>query len=106
MNKIWQPWLQVYLHIIEVFIEYQEIVSVYNFIVALNPIFQNEEKTDRKHVKKKVIYFWNCADVNKWLKKHCGQFHKLYGSTFMRHEISGIFFVCDKRGTFIVASFF
>ena len=40
--------------------------------------------------KPKPLYFWNAADVNKWLKKHNSHYHSLYGELFEQQEITGI----------------
>ncbi|XP_013380536.1 protein aveugle [Lingula anatina] len=37
----------------------------------------------------KPLYFWGKADVNKWLRKHGGNYYQLYGQLFLDHEISG-----------------
>ncbi|XP_069126876.1 protein aveugle-like isoform X2 [Argopecten irradians] len=39
--------------------------------------------------KTKPLYFWTCADVNKWLKKHCSQFHGIYGDLLLQQEVTG-----------------
>ncbi|KAL5016198.1 hypothetical protein ScPMuIL_005787 [Solemya velum] len=39
--------------------------------------------------KTKPLYFWNSADVNKWLRKHGGQYHDLYGELFLEQEVTG-----------------
>ena len=37
----------------------------------------------------KSIFFWNNADVMKWLNRHCGEYYGLYGQFFFEHEITG-----------------
>ncbi|WAR22867.1 SAM12-like protein [Mya arenaria] len=39
--------------------------------------------------KTKPLYFWTSADVNKWLKKHGGHCHELYGQLFLEQEVTG-----------------
>ncbi|XP_059178431.1 sterile alpha motif domain-containing protein 10-like [Physella acuta] len=39
--------------------------------------------------KPKPLYFWNGADVNKWLRKHGGHYYELYGDIWSRHEVTG-----------------
>jgi len=39
--------------------------------------------------KTKPLFFWTSADVNKWLKKHGGHCHELYGQIFTEHEVTG-----------------
>ncbi|XP_045159617.2 protein aveugle-like [Mercenaria mercenaria] len=39
--------------------------------------------------KTKPLYFWTSADVNKWLKKHGGHCHDLYGELFLNQEVTG-----------------
>ncbi|CAG2100631.1 unnamed protein product [Medioppia subpectinata] len=37
----------------------------------------------------KPVFFWNNADVMKWLKRHCEQYYGLYGHAFLENEITG-----------------
>jgi hypothetical protein len=37
----------------------------------------------------KPVFFWNNADVMKWLKRHCEEYYGLYGNTFLENEITG-----------------
>jgi len=37
----------------------------------------------------KPVFFWNNADVMKWLNRHCEEYHGLYGNLFVEHEITG-----------------
>lgn len=39
--------------------------------------------------KTKPLYFWTSADVNKWLKKHGGHCHELYGDLLLQEEVTG-----------------
>ncbi|KAL4235585.1 SAM domain (Sterile alpha motif) [Mactra antiquata] len=39
--------------------------------------------------KTKPLFFWTSADVNKWLKKHGGHCHDLYGEKFLEQEVTG-----------------
>lgn len=39
--------------------------------------------------KTKPLSFWTSADVNKWLKKHGGHCHDLYGELFLQQEVTG-----------------
>ena len=39
--------------------------------------------------KTKPLYFWTSADVNKWLKKHGGHCHELYGELLLEEEVTG-----------------
>lgn len=45
--------------------------------------------SQKKKGRTKVIYFWRSEDVNKWLRKHCGLYHQMYGDTFIFHDING-----------------
>ncbi|CAG5133499.1 unnamed protein product [Candidula unifasciata] len=52
-------------------------------------------KTDGLTVKRgmkgkpKPLYFWNSADVNKWLRKHGGLYYELYGDLLSKHDVTG-----------------
>ncbi|KAH9515305.1 Sterile alpha motif domain-containing protein 12 [Bulinus truncatus] len=39
--------------------------------------------------KTKPLYFWNIADVNKWLKKHARDYFEMYKEVFNKHEVTG-----------------
>ncbi|XP_064607006.1 protein aveugle-like [Liolophura sinensis] len=52
------------------------------------PLKPKEVKKTPKS-KSKPLYFWNSADVNKWLKKHGGQCFDLYGELFLEHDVTG-----------------
>lgn len=45
-----------------------------------NPTTQNRPK---------AVFFWNNADVMKWLKRHCETYHGMYGNLFLEQEITG-----------------
>lgn len=35
------------------------------------------------------MYSWNVNDVQKWLKRHCGDYYDAYVNKFIQHEITG-----------------
>lgn len=37
----------------------------------------------------KPVFFWNNADVMKWLKRQCEEYYGMYGNLFVEHEITG-----------------
>lgn len=37
----------------------------------------------------KLVFFWNNADVMKWLKRHSEECYSLYGQLFLENEITG-----------------
>ncbi|KAK3579146.1 hypothetical protein CHS0354_022168 [Potamilus streckersoni] len=39
--------------------------------------------------KTKPLHFWASTDVNKWLKKHGGHCHDLYGNLLLEQEVTG-----------------
>ncbi|KAK6196339.1 hypothetical protein SNE40_001581 [Patella caerulea] len=39
--------------------------------------------------KPKPLYFWTCADVNKWLRKHGGVCYELYGELLTQNDVTG-----------------
>jgi hypothetical protein len=39
--------------------------------------------------KPKPLYFWDSADVNKWLRKHGGLYYELYGDLLSKHDVTG-----------------
>lgn len=45
--------------------------------------------TPTENPRPKSIFFWNNADVMKWLQRHCNEFFNLYGQNFLDHEITG-----------------
>lgn len=32
---------------------------------------------------------WNVHDVQKWLRRHCGDYFQLYGDKFLKNDITG-----------------
>jgi len=50
---------------------------------STSTVTKNEEK------RPKSVFFWNNADVMKWLKRHCEEYYGLYGQLFLEHEITG-----------------
>lgn len=49
----------------------------------------NWQNTDGNSRRPKPVFFWNNADVMKWLKRHCEQYYGLYGNAFLENEITG-----------------
>jgi len=50
------------------------------------PATGNKQKT--KTARPKPVNLWTVADVQKWYKRHCGEYLK-YAELFMQHEITG-----------------
>ncbi|CAE1257236.1 unnamed protein product [Acanthosepion pharaonis] len=51
-----------------------------------------EKPKDTSNVKKnkrKPLYLWSTADVNKWLRKHCSCYCDMYENMFLDHEVTG-----------------
>lgn len=46
----------------------------------------NQKKTNTRP---KPVFFWTNADVLKWLRRHCQDYHTLYASYFLEHDITG-----------------
>lgn len=68
-----------------------EAVSKPEQTIAPKPTKESISSVGKKTAKNKSkpLYFWSAADVNKWLKKHGGHYHQLYGELFMQQEITG-----------------
>ncbi|XP_054168876.1 protein aveugle-like [Oppia nitens] len=45
--------------------------------------------TNSAEKRPKPVFFWNNADVMKWMKRHCEQYYGLYGNAFLENEITG-----------------
>ncbi|KAK2162109.1 hypothetical protein NP493_1542g00011 [Ridgeia piscesae] len=43
----------------------------------------------RPRSQSKLLYFGTADDVNRWLRKYCGQYFQLYGGLFKQHDING-----------------
>lgn len=50
---------------------------------------QNTAESDIKSNRPKPVFFWNNAEVMKWLKRHCEQFYGEYGQCFVENEVTG-----------------
>lgn len=42
-------------------------------------------KTERP----RPVYLWTVNDVQKWLRRHCSDYHPLYCELFLQHDITG-----------------
>ncbi|CAI9736712.1 alpha motif domain-containing 12 [Octopus vulgaris] len=54
-------------------------------------VTSDDKVKDNSNVKKKrkPLYFWSTADVNKWLRKRCGCYCDMYENMFLDHEVTG-----------------
>ena len=49
---------------------------------------QSDQNGDQPN-RPKPVFFWNNADVMKWLKRQCEDHYGTYGNLFVEHEITG-----------------
>ncbi|XP_053610651.1 protein aveugle [Plodia interpunctella] len=49
----------------------------------------NTNKPKAKATRPKAVYLWTEADVQKWLRRHCGDYYSLYWERFHEHDITG-----------------
>ncbi|XP_013199555.1 protein aveugle [Amyelois transitella] len=49
----------------------------------------NTNKPKAKATRPKAVYLWTEADVQKWLRRHCGDYYNLYWERFHEHDITG-----------------
>ncbi|KAI8439741.1 hypothetical protein MSG28_013434 [Choristoneura fumiferana] len=49
----------------------------------------NSNKAKTKATRPKPVYLWTEADVQKWLRRHCGDYYNLYWERFHEHDITG-----------------
>lgn len=40
-------------------------------------------------IRPKLVFFWNNAEVMKWLQRHGNEYYLKYGNNFLEHEITG-----------------
>ncbi|KAI0224238.1 Protein aveugle [Lamellibrachia satsuma] len=50
---------------------------------------KSSSQKGRPRSQSKLLYFGTPDDVNRWLRKYCGQFYQLYGGLFKQHDING-----------------
>lgn len=43
----------------------------------------------KSHTRPKPVFFWSNADVLKWLRRHCQDYHNQYAGLFLEHDITG-----------------
>ncbi|KAJ8915052.1 hypothetical protein NQ315_016027 [Exocentrus adspersus] len=49
----------------------------------------NKSKAKPNNYRPKSVYSWNVTDVQKWLRRHCGDYYLLYVENFIQHDITG-----------------
>ena len=49
------------------------------------PSAKPKVKTERP----RPVYLWTVNDVQKWLRRHCSDYHPLYWELFQQHDITG-----------------
>jgi hypothetical protein len=42
-----------------------------------------------KATRPKSFYQWSVVDVQKWLRRHCGDYYHLYSEAFLEQDITG-----------------
>ena len=43
-----------------------------------------------KATRPKSFYQWSVVDVQKWLRRHCGDYYHLYSEAFLEQDITGM----------------
>jgi len=56
-------------------------------VSSTSSVLSGGKKTTKN--KSKPLYFWNNADVSKWLKKHALHLHQLYGDMLVQQDVTG-----------------
>lgn len=46
-------------------------------------------KAKNRAARPKLVYLWTVADVQKWFRRHCGDYSSLYSDIFTQHDITG-----------------
>lgn len=50
---------------------------------------KDNESAANTNARPKLVFFWTNAEVLKWLRRHCEEYHTLYASLFLENDITG-----------------
>lgn len=50
---------------------------------------QDRDSQRKSKMRPKPVFFWSNAEVIKWLRRHCQEYHSLYAPMFFEHDITG-----------------
>ncbi|PRD32896.1 UNVERIFIED_CONTAM: ave [Trichonephila clavipes] len=47
-----------------------------------------DDNSANTNARPKLVFFWTNAEVLKWLRRHCEEYHTLYASLFLENDIT------------------
>ncbi|GIY49911.1 hypothetical protein CEXT_449082 [Caerostris extrusa] len=50
---------------------------------------KDSDNSTNTNARPKLVFFWTNAEVLKWLRRHCEEYHTLYASLFLENDITG-----------------
>ncbi|XP_015906725.2 protein aveugle [Parasteatoda tepidariorum] len=50
---------------------------------------KDNDAATNTNARPKLVFFWTNAEVLKWLRRHCEEYHTLYASLFLENDITG-----------------
>jgi len=50
---------------------------------------KDNDSAANTNARPKLVFFWTNAEVLKWLRRHCEEYHTLYASLFLENDITG-----------------
>ncbi|KAG8187312.1 hypothetical protein JTE90_011682 [Oedothorax gibbosus] len=50
---------------------------------------KDNDNSANTNARPKLVFFWTNAEVLKWLRRHCEEYHTLYASLFLENDITG-----------------
>ncbi|KAF8783240.1 Protein aveugle like protein [Argiope bruennichi] len=50
---------------------------------------KDNDNSTSTNARPKLVFFWTNAEVLKWLRRHCEEYHTLYASLFLENDITG-----------------
>lgn len=60
-----------------------------SFVKTVGSPNHERESQRKSRTRPKPVFFWSNADVIKWLRRCCQEYHSLYAPYFFEHDITG-----------------
>jgi len=54
-----------------------------------NPANRHPQSNRQQNQRPKSVQLWSVVDVQKWLRRHCGDYYHLYCEAFLEQDVTG-----------------